>query len=749
VRNLVFFDQRRWLRTLCAGLALLGGLVGSVSGSRAEPLFLTQYIDKVPAGEMVPGADHYGPLRKDLPVRSVMKGEDIVGWVFLTSDLVVTTGYSGKPIHILMALDQHARITGVRLMKHSEPIILVGIPNSKIVAVTESYIGLDLVAEAHARGKMHDLDILSGATVTVMIIDDSVIRAGLLVARTLGLGGLTPRQAPETGSARMKMSDENGGVDDWKTLVGDGSVRSLNLSVGGVNEDFAKTGDKKAMARPERGAPDEIFMEMHLALVSQPEIGRSLLGDAEYGRLKKWLSPGEQAILVFGKGRYSFKGSGYVRGGIFDRIQLIQGDSSVRFTDKQYRRVSAITARGAPEFTEFDIFKIPPDAGFDPVQPFRLQVLVQRAVGAIDKRYLTYDLGYQLPDRFIEGAVRTAQTAEPDQLTHLWERIWRQKQVEAAILLAAIGVLTIVFFFQMELTRNPKATQWFRMGFLTFTLFFIGWYADAQLSVVNVLAFANAVMSDFSWNAFLMDPLIFILWLSVAAALLFWGRGAYCGWLCPFGALQELTNKLARLAKIPQITVPWGVHERLWPIKYMIFLGLFGLSLISMDLAEKYSEIEPFKTAIILKFIRDWPFVIFAVALLVAGLFIERFYCRYLCPLGAALAIPGRMRMFDWLKRYHECGNPCHRCANECMVQAIHPEGNINPNECHQCLHCQVLYQSDDKCPVRIKKYQRRQKMLGRPALKPAGAARSETTVNLSLSHSRTSDESNEEKNHV
>jgi NosR/NirI family nitrous oxide reductase transcriptional regulator len=252
------------------------------------------------------------------------------------------------------------------------------------------------------------------------------------------------------------------------------------------------------------------------------------------------------------------------------------------------------------------------------------------------------------------------------------------------------------------------------MGVMVFTLFFIGWYANAQLSVVNIFAFAHALTTDFSWSAFLMDPLIFILWFSVAASLLFWGRGAYCGWLCPFGALQELTNKLGRLVKIPQVRVPWSVHERLWPIKYIIFLVLFGLSLYSVELAERFAEVEPFKTAIILKFMRDWPFVVFAVGLLVAGLFIERFYCRYLCPLGAALAIPGRLRMFDWLKRYRECGNPCQRCANECFVQAIHPEGHINPNECHQCLHCQVLYQSQTKCPVCIKKKERRERQRAR-----------------------------------
>ena len=219
------------------------------------------------------------------------------------------------------------------------------------------------------------------------------------------------------------------------------------------------------------------------------------------------------------------------------------------------------------------------------------------------------------------------------------------------------------------------------------------------------------------------DPLVFIQWFAIAAALLFWGRGAYCGWLCPFGALQELTNKIARALNVPQVTLPWGLHERLWAVKYMIFLGLFGLSMVSIPLAETYAEVEPFKTAIILKFVRDWPFVVFALALLLAGLFIERFYCRYLCPLGAALAIPARIRMFDWLKRYKECGTPCQTCANECPVQAIHPTGEINPNECVNCLHCQVLYQSNTKCPVVIRQLKRRAKVGSGELKVPTGNA--------------------------
>ena len=225
---------------------------------------------------------------------------------------------------------------------------------------------------------------------------------------------------------------------------------------------------------------------------------------------------------------------------------------------------------------------------------------------------------------------------------------------------------------------------------------------------MNVLAVFSAMFSDFRWETFLMDPLIFLLWFAVAAALLFWGRGAYCGWLCPFGALQELSNKLARLVRLPQVDLPWGLHERLWALKYVLFLGLFGMSLYSLDMAEHYAEVEPFKTAIILKFARPLPYVLFALAMLLPGLFIERFYCRYVCPLGGGLAIPARLHMFRWLKRYRECGNPCQRCAADCPVDAIHPTGEINPNECISCLNCQVLYQDHARCPVVIAKDRRR-----------------------------------------
>ena len=224
----------------------------------------------------------------------------------------------------------------------------------------------------------------------------------------------------------------------------------------------------------------------------------------------------------------------------------------------------------------------------------------------------------------------------------------------------------------------------------------------------------------FRWEQFLLEPLIFILWCATAVSLLFWGRGPFCGWLCPFGSLQELINQLARRIGIRQFTIPFQWHERLWPIKYVIFLGLFGLSLNEIAIAERFAEVEPFKTAVMLHFDREWPFVVYATGLLGASLFVERFFCRYLCPLGAALAIPGRMRLFEWLKRRKQCGFECQLCAKRCPVQAIHPLGQINPNECVYCMQCQVIYWDDSICPPLVMKKTGRGKKHAQPAISAA-----------------------------
>jgi len=728
-------SRAAWLFGVVAPALCLFILINVAAANAADAL--SEALATVEPNDLVPGADRFAAAEGSPPVAAAYAGDALVGYAFLNTDVDGAIGYSGKPIHILIGIDPDGTITGAKLYEHFEPIVLIGIPEARVVAFIDKYIGRNVrdfgrVTEVQGR----TLDIISGATVTVMVIDDTITHSALKVAHALGIGGLSAvvSQAEAGGGGHVDMSIAE--RDDWITLVGDGSVRRLNLSVAEVTGKFEQAGKAKAVARPESDNPNDVFIDLFAALVSVPTIGRSLLGDAEYDLLVARLEPDQHAILIVANGLYSFKGSGYVRGGIFDRFQLIQGENSIRFRDRYHKRLGRVEAGHAQEFHEVGLFVLPKDAAFEPTAPWRLELLVHRATGALEKDFLTYDLRYTLPERYIKrDAPRTAETeieAAPvsvlpvgDQRAPLWQRIWRDKLVDVGVLGVALIALTGIFFFQNWFASRPKLATSVRVGFLLFTTVWIGLYAQAQLSVVNVLTFGNTLITGFKWDYFLMDPLIFILWVGVAGSLLFWGRGPFCGWLCPFGALQELLNKGAKLLRVPQVELPWGLHERLWSAKYILFLGLAGLSLYSLGFAEKMAEVEPFKTAVILRFMREWPFVIYAGLLLGVGLFIERFFCRYLCPLGAALAIPGRLRIFEWLLRHKECGAPCHRCAKECMVQAIHPDGHINPNECLYCLHCQQLYYDEHLCPAMVQrrlKRERRQAMVS-PSISGGGVA--------------------------
>lgn len=750
----------RWRFSLAVILIFVALCVSRSAADPQRPGLLHEFLTPATLAEVFPGAGRFDPVEGDPPVSAVYDGEKLLGYVYLTSDVVDSTGYSGKPIRILIGIDLGGRIVGAKLVEHHEPIVLVGIPAAKLEAFIRSYVGQRAVDAVKQAASDSSVDIISGATVTTMVIGDSIVRSAIKVAEARGLGMAKRGSSTAAAAPKIEIDPGKAEVESWQELLGDGSVRRLSLSVDDINAAFVKSGNKLAIDHPEAGPGSDVFIDLYVAQVTVPGVGRSLLGDPDYQSLKDNLKPGQQAIIVGGTGRYSFKGSGYVRGGIFDRIELTQGDTIIRFHDHDHRRLGDLSAAGAPSLPEIGLFTIPADQHFDPAAPWRLELLVQRAVGARDKAFLTFDLGYQVPTKYLRekvappapaatvaiptasGQVTAASSAEAEPAPPvLWQRAWRAKAGEIVIMVAALMVLTAVFFFQGVLVRRPVLYHRLRFAFLTFTLFWIGWYAQAQLSVVNVLAFFNSLRTDFRWDYFLMDPLIFILWSSVAAAMLFWGRGAFCGWLCPFGALQELLNAIAKKLGIRQLTIPFWLHQRLWPIKYIVFLGLFGISLYSLSFAEEAAEVEPFKTAIVLRFMREWPFILYVGALLSAGLFVERFYCRYLCPLGAALAIPARLRMFDWLRRYRECGNPCDRCAVECPVQAIHPEGNINPNECIQCLHCQELYHDDHRCPVMIQrrlKSEKRSSVMGghsptppRPEMPHLERARARASIDL------------------
>jgi len=144
-----------------------------------------------------------------------------------------------------------------------------------------------------------------------------------------------------------------------------------------------------------------------------------------------------------------------------------------------------------------------------------------------------------------------------------------------------------------------------------------------------------------------------------------------------------------------------ALDAKLRRIKYVVLAAIVGCAAFGAAAdtwTDRAVEIEPFKTAITLAFVRSWPFAAWAVALLLLSTVVFKGFCRYLCPLGAGLAILGRLRRFDWIARRAECGTPCQTCRHRCEYEAIEPDGRIVYADCFQCLECVAIHDSDERC---------------------------------------------------
>ena len=225
------------------------------------------------------------------------------------------------------------------------------------MAALNGLIGQELGPVAAGAAKPPQVDIVSGATVTVLVMGDSVVRSAVTLIRSGRLTGVGV--GPAAVEVGRELDPSKTEIRDWDTLLGDGSVRSLRLTIGEVSEAFTEIGQLAAAGHPETGGPEGRFIELYVAPVSVPSIGRSLLGEAGFDRLAARLEPGQAALMVAGDGAYSFKGSAYVRGGIFDRIELIQDGQGIRFRDRNHTRLNGISAAGAPRLKEVALFVVP------------------------------------------------------------------------------------------------------------------------------------------------------------------------------------------------------------------------------------------------------------------------------------------------------------------------------------------------------------------------------------------------------
>jgi NosR/NirI family nitrous oxide reductase transcriptional regulator len=287
----------------------------------------------------------------------------------------------------------------------------------------------------------------------------------------------------------------------------------------------------------------------------------------------------------------------------------------------------------------------------------------------------------------------------------LWVQIWQLKTAHIIIFAVFLLLIILLMLFKDRLSKKKATLNIFRYGILIFSFVYVGLVIKAQPTTTNIIILFNALQQfQFPIQLFLMEPFIFLSFSFMILTLLIWGRGVFCGWLCPYGAMLELLYKgYQKLFAGKNLNLPARIHNKLIYLKYIIFLGLLGVSFYNFILSEYLVEIEPFRT-FVLKLNREWYFVLYFFVLTVGSIIIYRAFCRYLCPLGAALGIPSFIKRIPFvkMKRYGFCKS-CKICTKTCSSQAIVANGLIDSRECLNCLDCQVNFWDEDICPVLIK----------------------------------------------
>lgn len=617
------------------------------------------------------------------------------GYVFETEPLAPLPGFSGAPINMLVVLDLEGKFLDVRLLEHNEPIFVSGLGEAPFHKFFEQYPGLSIsssivVGTPYGSGgdsqSLVYLDGVTKATASVRIAHDSVMGAALAVAREKMQGIST--EPP----AHPKLDYDE--TLDWETLVREGIVTHKIVTNAEVDAAFAGTlwsdDDQEA-----KDAPESPYLDLWVADLGPPSIARALLSEDGFAELQEFLtiSPNSEPILVIETARHGLVSEDFVRNTAPDLLSVDQAGLPVAIRD------SDILVELSPDLPEalqdgvVMILRTDRRLGFDPAREWTINVEATREHGMFQPQVgsVILPVKHSTDERFFSRP-ETIKPAPP------WLEALRARQADMIVLAVFLTGLTLLLLFAQNRLADSSAFTPYRLAILAFVTAFIGWWGQGQLSIVTVLGVIRTAWDGSSFAFLAYDPFSLLIWGFAVLGFVLWGRGYFCGWLCPFGALQEFAHHLGRLLRLPQIKLSQAWDSKLVHLKYVLLAGLIATVFLAPDRVDKAAEVEPFKTAITTFFIREWYYVAYAVILLLSGMVLFKGFCRYVCPLGAVMAIGGLLRGRKWIARRAECGSPCQLCKVKCNYSAIKKSGEIRYSECFGCLDCVSIHNDKARC---------------------------------------------------
>ena len=206
----------------------------------------------------------------------------------------------------------------------------------------------------------------------------------------------------------------------------------------------------------------------------------------------------------------------------------------------------------------------------------------------------------------------------------------------------------------------------------------------------------NGILTALISGSFIFSEQLVNILLTAAILLItiLWGR-VFCGFVCSFGAMQDLLWLGGKHLPF-SVKVPEKADRVLKYLKYAVLLfvviGVWGFGLFSDTVWSPWTVFgavaSPWKGL-------PAASIIFSVggALLlltiIGSLLIERFFCKYLCPLGAIYSLLSRFRVFKVKRDSVACSGQCRICAKKCSMSIpLYRYEQVSSGECINCMKC-------------------------------------------------------------
>jgi transcriptional regulator of nitric oxide reductase len=617
---------------------------------------------------------------------------DPAGFVFQTRTLAPLPGFSGEPIDVLVTLDRDGKFLNAELLQHNEPIFVSGLGVAPFHEFMRQYRGLSIfdpltVGIPYGAGDRDSsanvyLDGVTKATASVRIAHESILAASLGVVREQMQGIAS---GPAATPVRARLEDLT-----WDDLVEQGIAHRFLITNADTEAAFAGTlwEDDDPDAKDD---PDGAYLDLWIIDIGPDSVAAAVLDDETLAARETLMavSDHDEPILLLANGRHGLVSEDFVRNTSPDLLFLHQGDLPLALRDGD---IEVELAEGVPDFEHRMIVRADRRMGFNPIADWQLTARATRRHGAFMP-----EIGIQDFTSVQAAPAKFFRTVEKPKPRPIWVESILARKTDLIILGVFLAGLVAAMLFGMNRLAAMRFYTPLRLGVLAFVLVFIGWWGQGQLSIVTVIGTLRTGVEGGSFAFLLYDPFSLVIWGVALLSLLYWGRGLFCGWLCPFGALQEFAHHIGKALHLPQIRVSERWDTRLKWIKYGALAVLIGTAFWP-TLNDTLVEVEPFKTSITVGFDREWIYVSYAAFWLLLGLVVFKSFCRYLCPLGAFLALGGLLRRRDWIARRVECGSPCQLCKVRCKYGAIEPSGAVRYDECFQCLDCVTIHDDKTQC---------------------------------------------------